>query len=125
MQIHHVLLTAALAILPLASTSDADPIDQTPRMMTLNSGIVCETPEAIRAAFDWASNNPHAEYVDLSENPQCTFISARTLALVQPLEIYETDVATVLIGSATPPNGDTRYIWMQIRMRAPSIEQNA
>lgn len=117
---------ALTALAAVTFSAHAEEIQQ-PRMMTLTKGIVCETAEASRAAFDWAADHPEAQYVDLAENPQCIFIDAPIVAMVQPLEMHENDVAGVVIGQATPRNGDTRYIWMDVRMkpRQTTFEQDA
>lgn len=101
-----------------ASTSDAQELVM-PRMITLQGGIVCETIEATEQAFDWAAEHPQAQYVDLDENPQCSFIDRRrpVVAMVQPLHIHENNIARVMIGAATPIGHETRYIWMRVEMK--------
>lgn len=96
-----------------------------PTIRTLTKGIICTSVEASQQAFDWASNHPEAQYVDLTENPDCEFIAGPTTVIVEPLDLYQNDVAGVVIGQATPPNGDTRYIWMEVRMRPQPLEQDA
>ena len=90
-------------------------------MRTVTSGIACDSIESATAAFDWASNNPQIPYIDLNENPGCFYISLPTVFYVEPYDTHENDVATVLIGQATPPNGETRYLWIGIRMKLPPI----
>lgn len=107
---------AALLLFPTVSMAE-------PKIITLTQGIVCKTIEESRQAFNWATENPEAEYVDLSEHPGCLFINSPVIAVVDPVEVYENDVAAVLIGTATPRNGDTRYIWIEFRLK--TVEQGA
>ena len=123
----HYLVSTLTALSTALLVSGAANAEGMPTMRTLTKGIICTSIEASQQAFDWAADHPTAQYVDLSENPDCSFIAAPTVVLVEPLDLYTNDVAGVVIGRATPPNGDTRYVWMEVRRKPQpaTFEQDA
>lgn len=81
-----------------------------PRMMTLNKGIICDTPFQVETLLTGIALNNGQFPEDPVEG--CGSLTGTFPALVTPLRWYETPIARSLLAKFQNMNGYTQYGWV-------------
>ena len=101
-----------LSIVALANSVSAKELPE-PTMMTLTSGVICDTEEQVQSMLKEISlGNPRPQIEG------CGFIRGMFPARIDPLYWYETPAASSLLARFTHPfTGYTQYGWIAFEMK--------